>query len=61
MPEKNDRYRGKKKAVISPVGSSGSAEDMIKHPAFGMWRDRRDLADVGRVVRALRKGRHDAV
>ncbi len=59
--------RGKPKAVISPVNSrTGEAargeselEAMMKHPAFGMWKDREDMADVEAYVRSIRKGRYD--
>ena len=55
-------HRGKKKAVLYPVGSAasqpGAATD---HPAFGMWKKRADLSDVDRHVRRLRKGRFDAI
>jgi hypothetical protein len=54
-------YRGKKKAVIYPAGTApkpvGSAKDQ---PACGMWKDRKDMANVLRYVRNLRRGRiHD--
>jgi len=54
-------YRGKKKAVIYPVGMGpehkGSAKDQ---PACGIWKDREDMADVLAYVRNLRRGRiHD--
>jgi len=53
--------RGKKKAVIYPAGTGpkpvGSAKDQ---PACGMWKDRKDMANVLRYVRNLRRGRiHD--
>lgn len=53
-------YRGREKAKIIPTGVSQSA-DFYKHRAFGLWKDRKDLADVAGVVRKMRKGRIDAV
>ncbi|HUW85071.1 MAG TPA: hypothetical protein VMZ31_20000 [Phycisphaerae bacterium] len=51
-------YRGRARAIMQPVGGeakrAGKAKD---HPAFGLWADRKDLGDVGRHVRKLRKGR----
>ena len=55
-------YRGKKKAVIYPAkGGAKKPCRVISHPAFGMWKDRADLADVPKIVRNLRKSRNDAV
>jgi antitoxin (DNA-binding transcriptional repressor) of toxin-antitoxin stability system len=55
-------HRGKKKAVMYAAGTAatqpGAATD---HPAFGIWKNRDDLSDVGQYVRRLRKGRHDAI
>lgn len=49
-------YRGKEKAILSPCQQriNKSVKD---HEAFGMWRDRKDMADVDAYVRNLRKGR----
>ena len=59
--EDNERvtltYRGKKKAVIVPCQQEGKHLSAREHPAFGMWKDRKDMADVGAFVRELRKGR----
>lgn len=55
-------YRGRKKAVIHPAGHVGrTAQRVCEHPAFGMWKDRRDMEDVGKVVRGLRKVRSHAL
>lgn len=55
-------HRGKKKAVLYPANSAASQPGAINdHPAFGMWKKRTDLSDVGQYVRRLRKGRYDAV
>ena len=49
-------YRGKEKAILSP--SQQRRDKSVKdHEAFGMWRDRKDMADVDAYVRNLRKGR----
>jgi antitoxin (DNA-binding transcriptional repressor) of toxin-antitoxin stability system len=54
-------YRGKKKGLLYPVGRApGKVLPMTEHPAFGMWKDRKDLSNVKQYVRKLRKGRsHD--
>jgi hypothetical protein len=31
------------------------------HPAFGMWKDRKDMKDVAAYVRRLRRGRYDGL
>jgi len=55
-------YRGKKKGVMYPAGTDGEVgKSASDHPAFGMWKDRDDLADVDGAVRKLRKGRFDDV
>lgn len=54
-------YRGKKKGVIYPVGKRGdNSGGAGKHHAFGMWKDRKDMKDVDRYVRGLRRGRGNA-
>ena len=50
-------YRGKPKAVISPIGDE-SAPAASGVAAFGMWADRADMADPAAYVRGLRRGRH---
>jgi len=52
-------YRGKPAAVMHPIGAEpGHARvKAADHPAFGMWADRDDMADVSSHVRELRKGR----
>lgn len=55
-------YRGKKKGVILPAGSSERrGKSIADHPAFGMWKDRADTADVEAVMKELRKARRHAV
>ena len=50
-------YRGRKTAVIVPCDQKPVRCPITEHPAFGMWADRADLADVNAYVRGLRKGR----
>jgi antitoxin (DNA-binding transcriptional repressor) of toxin-antitoxin stability system len=55
-------HRGKKKAVLYPAGRTLTQPgSIIDHPAFGMWKNRKDLSDVDQFVRRLRKGRYDAI
>ena len=56
-------YRGRLRGVIVPAarhGKRGEARART-HQAFGLWSDRKDLADVRAYVRLLRKGRFDAL
>jgi hypothetical protein len=56
--------RGKVVGTIQPpeaAPASGSVRHASAHPAFGMWRDRPDLEDVGAAVTRLRGGRFDAL
>jgi len=50
-------YRGRKKAVIVPCDQRQIQRHVSEHPAFGMWADRDDMANVEAYVRTLRKGR----
>jgi len=50
-------YRGKPKGIIHPIAESKPAVKVTEHPAFGMWKDRKDLRNVDAFVRTLRKGR----
>ncbi len=55
-------HRGKKKGILYPAKSPASQPGPITgHPAFGMWKRRADLSDVGQYLRRLRKGRYDAI
>jgi hypothetical protein len=55
-------YRGKKKGMIFPAGlESHKTKSIAAHPAFGLWKDRKDLKDVGTVMRKLRERRRSAV
>lgn len=49
-------FRGKEKAILTP-SHQRTERSVSDHTAFGMWRDRKDMADVGAYVRNLRKGR----
>ncbi|GJQ60421.1 MAG: type II toxin-antitoxin system prevent-host-death family antitoxin [Candidatus Scalindua sp. AMX11] len=53
-------YRGKKKGVLVPIKKRSNKEKPIKeHPAYGIWKNRDDMKNVGEYVRKLRKGRID--
>ncbi len=50
--------RGKEKSILSPSRQRTDKSE-TDHTAFGMWRDRKDMADVDVYVRNLRDGRLD--
>jgi len=50
-------YRGKETARIVPSASAHASTTLRDHRAFGMWKNRKDLANVARFVRERRKGR----
>ena len=51
-------YRGKPKArLVGMEQGLPTAREEERMPAFGVWRDRDDIADVDAYVRELRKGR----
>ena len=52
-------YRGKPAAVMQPItdAASRTVAKASDHPAFGLWANRADLADVAAYVQNLRKGR----
>lgn len=52
-------YRGHEKATIIPKKVTKET-DIKKHPAFGLWGNRKDFKDVDAVVRNIRKGRVNA-
>lgn len=57
-------YRGKERATLIPSGAAADKKgkrSAKSHPAFGMWADRDDLAQVDVQVRALRRGRVHAL
>ena len=51
-------FRGKEKAILTP-SRQRTDRSVSDHKAFGMWRDRKDMANVSACVRHLRKGRLD--
>ena len=50
-------YRGKEKAIIQPIRNGRKVGKLSADESFGMWKDRKDLADVTGFVRRLRKSR----
>lgn len=50
-------YRGKPAARLVAADGVEAEQGAARMPAFGMWRDRQDIADVDAHVRELRKGR----
>jgi prevent-host-death family protein len=54
-------YRGKEKALIQPIPSKPRRTKISADAAFGIWKDRKDLADVSGFVGKLRKSRLDDV
>ena len=55
-------YRGKDRAVLSPLSEkSDKPDDPRADPAFGLWRDRDDVADPVKIVRRWREGRDHAL
>ena len=50
-------YRGKPRAKIVAVDQLAADNEEDRLPAFGMWQDREDMADVQAYVREMRKGR----
>lgn len=54
-------YRGKPKAIMQPIDGAGQKTKAQDHQAFGLWKDRQDLADVPAHVRDIRKGRLDDI
>jgi prevent-host-death family protein len=55
-------YRGRPAAVMQPIAEAGDAPGRARdHAAFGLWKDRDDMKDVTAELRALRRGRFDAL
>ncbi len=55
-------YRGKPRAMIQPLPvQAGARRSVADHPVFGMWKDRKDMADVAAYVRRIRRGRFDGL
>ena len=55
-------YRGKPRAKLVRIDEEGggASRGAGNFPAFGMWRDRDDMTDVGAYVRGLRETRTHA-
>jgi hypothetical protein len=54
-------HRGKPRARLEPIESKAKANPRMKvegHPFFGMWKDRRNMEDVGAYLRKIRKDRY---
>jgi hypothetical protein len=52
---------GKLRARLEPIESKSKTKPRMKvedHPAFGMWKDRKDMEDVEAYLRNLRKPRY---
>ena len=49
--------RGKSKAELVPVREGRAGSKIHDQPIFGMWKDRKDMADPSAYVRAIRKNR----
>ncbi len=55
-------YRGKPKATLTPIARKKlTVEEMRRHPAVGLWKDREDMKDPVAWVRKLRRSRFGAV
>jgi antitoxin (DNA-binding transcriptional repressor) of toxin-antitoxin stability system len=55
-------HRGKPRARLEPIQSKAKAKPRMKvedHPAFGMWKDRKDMEDVEAYLKHLRRPRYD--
>lgn len=50
-------HRGKEKARIVPPAAKRAAPKLRTPEAFGLWKNRKDLQDVGAYVRKLRQPR----
>jgi len=53
-------YRGKPRARLVPIDVGEASTGGGGDPAFGMWRDHDEKADVASYLRGLRHGRFDA-
>ena len=51
-------HRGKERARLVPIDATEKTNSGA-HPAFGMWRSRKDLEDVTQYVRRIRQPRFD--
>jgi prevent-host-death family protein len=55
-------YHGKEKAVLLPKAAAkpSTPRSTQEHPAFGMWKDRKDMKDPAAWVRKVRRPRRHA-
>lgn len=54
-------YRGRERAIMIPSGTNQrKSRPISEHPAFGIWRDRKDVEDLEAHIRELRQGRFHA-
>ena len=54
-------YRGRERAIMIPSGTSQrKSKSIAEHPAFGIWKDRKDVEDMEAHIRKLRQGRFHA-
>jgi hypothetical protein len=54
-------YRGRERAVMIPSGTVRRKSTPISaHPAFGIWKDRKDMEEIEAHIRELRRGRFHA-
>ena len=54
-------YRGRERAIMIPSGAAhGKPGPISEHPAFGIWKDRKDMEEVATHIRRLREGRFHA-
>ena len=51
-------YRGRERAIMIPSGTNQrKSRPISEHPAFGIWKDRKDVEDIEAHIRELREGR----
>lgn len=50
-------YRGKEKAKLVPLDEDIARPRVQDLPFFGMWKDRKDMADPSAYVRKIRRNR----
>lgn len=52
-------YRGKQKGILTPVKPEKKKMKVEDHPAFGMWKGRKDMKEPSKYVRKIREPRYD--
>jgi antitoxin (DNA-binding transcriptional repressor) of toxin-antitoxin stability system len=62
--ERNEKitltYRGKTKAIIYPYGTEKDKNyNILEDPAFGMWKNRKEMKNPVKYIKNLRKSRYD--